>query len=60
MIRLTEDRVAKELQDNIDKLTLANRPINIGDKRYVKLALYESTGLEPEQILELIKQDKGN
>lgn len=52
MKRLTKDDVAAKLKDVIDKFDADGLRKNVdpSDRRYVKLAEYEQTGLTPGEI----------
>lgn len=50
MERLTDDRTAEALRQNIEKLRAAGFAIDPSDERYVRLADYERSGLDPEEI----------
>ena len=50
MNRLTDDRTAKALKDIIDKLKEGGFEVDVSNERYVRLAEYEQTGLEPNEI----------
>ena len=54
MKRLTDDKAAEDLRNVIQN---SNEP-DIGYERYVKLADYEQTGYEPQEIKRLINPDK--
>ena len=57
MKRLTKDDVAAKLKDVIDKFDADGLRKNVdpSDRRYVKLAEYEQTGLTPEQIRQVVR-----
>lgn len=49
-MRLTDDKTAKALKEISDKLKAGGFEVDVSNERYIKLAEYEQTGLEPEQI----------
>ena len=53
MNRLTDDRTAKALKDIIDKLKEGGFEVDVSNERYVRLAEYEQTGYEPEEVCSL-------
>ena len=55
MNRLTDDRTAKALKDIIDKLKEGGFEVDVSNERYVRLAEYEQTGLEPEEIRQTVR-----
>ena len=59
MNRLTDDQVADGIKIIVDGLIEAGAEPTISDRRYVRLAEYEQTGLNPEQIKELQHQVDG-
>lgn len=62
MDRLTNKETAEALKNNYEKLMEAGADRDISQERYIKLAAYENTGLEPEAVEELQRQlkDKEN
>lgn len=62
MDRLTNKETAEALKNNYEKLIKAGADRDISQERYIKLAAYENTGLEPEEVEELQRQlkDKEN
>lgn len=54
MERMTNDRTAQELKENMKKLKSAGIEVDTSNERYVRLAEYEAAGLSPGQIAELI------
>lgn len=58
MERLTDDRTAEALKANIDKLKAAGYEVDISNERYVRLAEYEQTGLEPGEIIRALDTAK--
>jgi hypothetical protein len=59
MNRLTDDQVADGIKIIVDGLIEAGAEPAMSDRRYVRLAEYEQTGLSPEQIKELQHQVDG-
>lgn len=53
MNRLTNDQVADGIKIIVDGLIAAGAEPAMSNRRYVRLAEYEQTGLSPEQIKEL-------
>lgn len=58
MERLTNKETAEALKNNYEKLMWAGADSDISQERYIKLAAYENTGLEPEEVEELQRQLK--
>lgn len=58
MDRLTHKETAEALKNNYEKLMEAGADRDISQERYIKLAAYENTGLEPEEVEELQRQLK--
>ena len=58
MERLTNKKTAEALKNNYEKLMEAGADRDISQERYIKLAAYENTGLEPEEVEELQRQLK--
>lgn len=58
MDRLTHKETAEALKNNYEKLMDAGADRDISQERYIKLAAYENTGLEPEEVEELQRQLK--
>lgn len=58
MDRLTNKETAEALKNNYEKLMDAGADRDISQERYIKLAAYENTGLEPEEVEELQRQLK--
>lgn len=58
MDRLTNKETAEALKNNYEKLMEARADRDISQERYIKLAAYENTGLEPEEVEELQRQLK--
>ena len=58
MERLTNKETAEALKNNYEKLMEAGADRDISQERYIKLAAYENTGLEPEEVEELQRQLK--
>lgn len=56
MNRLTDDQVAEGIKIIVDGLIEAGAEPAMSDRRYVRLAEYERTGLSPEQIKKLQQQ----
>lgn len=54
-MRLTDDRTAKALKEISDKLKSGGFEVDVSNERYIKLAEYEQTGLEPEQIRQTVR-----
>lgn len=54
-MRLTDDRTAKALKEISDKLKAGGFEVDVSNERYIKLAEYEQTGLEPEQIRQTVR-----
>jgi hypothetical protein len=50
MIRLTDDQVAEGIKTIVDGLIEAGAEPAMSDRRYVRLAEYERTGLAPDEI----------
>ena len=58
MERLTHKETSEALKNNYEKLMEAGADRDISHERYIKLAAYENTGLEPEEVEELQRQLK--
>lgn len=58
MDRLTHKETSEALKNNYEKLMDAGADRDISQERYIKLAAYENTGLEPEEVEELQRQLK--
>lgn len=58
MDRLTHKETSEALKNNYEKLMEAGADRDISQERYIKLAAYENTGLEPEEVEELQRQLK--
>lgn len=58
MERLTNKETAEALKNNYEKLMEAGADRDISQERYIKLAAYENTGLEPEEVEKLQRQLK--
>ena len=58
MERLTNKETAEALKNNYEKLMEAGADRDISQERYIKLAAYENTELEPEDVEELQRQLK--
>lgn len=58
MDRLTNKETSEALKSNYEKLMEAGADRDISQERYIKLAAYENTGLEPEEVEELHRQLK--
>lgn len=58
MDRLTNKETAESLKNNYEKLMEAGADRDISQYRYIKLAAYENTGLEPEEVEELQRKLK--
>lgn len=58
MDRLTNKETAETLKNNYEKLMESGADRDISQERYIKLAAYENTGLEPEEVEELQRQLK--
>ena len=54
-MRLTDDRTAKALKEISDKLKAGGFEVDVSNERYIKLAEYEQTGLDPEQIRQTVR-----
>lgn len=57
MNRLPDDKTAADLRDIMDGFRSAGREPGIDLLRYIKLAEYEQTGYEPEEIRDILKSD---
>lgn len=58
MERLTDKKEADAQRQAYEKRLKNGYPRNIPEERFLKLALYEDTGLEPEEIKEWIEAGK--
>ncbi len=56
MERLTNSAYAKDLKADIERRKAKGYLVNNTDLKYVRLAAYEDIGLEPEEIMALIKE----
>ncbi len=56
MERLTDKAYAKDLKADIERCKAKGYLVNNRDLKYVRLAAYEDTGLEPEEVLAMIKE----
>ncbi len=56
MERLTDEKIVEEAKTHIAQCNSKGFPVDYICQRYVRLAAYEDTGLEPEEVMAMIKE----